>query len=124
MLHRSCRCPSTDRRIFRALGFLLAGAKGVIASLWKVNAIATAFLFDEFYRQLEITKNKAIALQKAQNWLRCCHADDLRVRAEQWNLDDRLESKEKFRLKIAIQNLKGIPYENPFYWAAYVLTGS
>jgi CHAT domain-containing protein len=69
-----------------ATGFLLAGAKGVISSLWKVNSIATAFLIDEFYRQFEVTNNKAVALQKAQQWLRSCTADDLRERAKSWDL--------------------------------------
>lgn len=103
-------------------GFLLAGAKAVVSSLWKVNSIATAFLLDEFYRQLEETYNKAVALQNAQNWLRDCTADKLRERANTWDLS-KLESKELFRLKQALKRLEGIPFENPYYWAAFILTG-
>ena len=103
-------------------GFLLAGAKAVVSSLWKVNSIATAFLLDEFYRQLEETYNKAVALQNAQNWLRLCTADKLRERANTWDLS-KLESKEQFRLKQALKRLEGIPFENPYYWAAFILTG-
>jgi CHAT domain-containing protein len=102
----------TEEHLGLPTGFLLAGAKAVIGSLWKVNSIATAFLFDEFYRQLEITNNKAIALQKAQNWLRRCRADELRNRAVEWDLS-KLEPKEKFRLERALKRLQGIPFQNP-----------
>ncbi|MFP4124738.1 MAG: CHAT domain-containing protein, partial [Coleofasciculus sp.] len=103
-------------------GFLLAGAKAVIGSQWKVNSIATAFIFDEFYRQLEQTGNKAIALKNAQNWLRRCTADELRERASTWDLS-KLEPKEKFRLQRTLKRLSGTPFENPYYWAAFILTG-
>ncbi|MEQ9620732.1 CHAT domain-containing protein [Coleofasciculus chthonoplastes] len=103
-------------------GFLLAGAKAVIGSQWKVNSIATAFIFDEFYRQLEQTGNKAIALKNAQNWLRRCTDDELRERANTWDLS-KLEPKEKFLLKLTLKRLSGTPFENPYYWAAFILTG-
>jgi CHAT domain-containing protein/uncharacterized protein HemY len=48
-------------------GFMYAGAKSVVASLWKVNDIATADLMAEFYRQMFVNNLKpAAALQKAQ----------------------------------------------------------
>jgi len=103
-------------------GFLLAGAKAVIGSQWKVNSIATAFIFDEFYRQLEQTGNKAIALKNAQNWLRRRTADELRERASTWDLS-KLEITERIRLDAALYSLEGIPFENPYYWAAFILTG-
>ncbi|MBO0351184.1 CHAT domain-containing protein, partial [Phormidium pseudopriestleyi FRX01] len=112
----------TDECLGIATGFLLAGAKAVVSSLWKVNSIATAFLLDEFYRQLEQTSDKAIALQKAQNWLRTRTADELRNRANDWDLS-KLEPKEKFRLERALKRLQGISFENPYFWAAFIVTG-
>nr|WP_238178521.1 CHAT domain-containing protein [Calothrix sp. 336/3] len=113
---------ATDEYLGLPTGFLLAGAKAVVSSLWKVNSIATAFLLDEFYRQLEEVENKTVALQQAQNWLRRCSADDLRERANTWNLA-KLEPKEQFRLERALKRLEDIPFENPYYWAAFILTG-
>ncbi|MEW6498001.1 MAG: CHAT domain-containing protein [Cyanobacteriota bacterium] len=113
----------TEEHLGLATGFLLAGAKAVIGSQWKVNSISTAFLLDEFYRQLDETDNKAVALQNAQNWLRRCTADQLRERAKTWDLSQ-LEPREQFRLERVLHRLKGIPYENPYYWAAFILTGS
>ncbi len=112
----------TDEYLGLATGFLLVGAKAVIGSLWKVNSIATAFLLDEFYRQLGETENKALALQRAQNWLRRRSAEELRERAKTWDLT-MLESTERTRLRAALKSLKGVPFENPYYWAAFILTG-
>ncbi|MGK7874623.1 MAG: CHAT domain-containing protein [Xenococcaceae cyanobacterium] len=112
----------TEEHLGLSTGFLLAGAKAVIGSQWKVNSISTAFIFDKFYQQLETTDNKAVALQNAQNWLRHSTADELRERAKTWNLST-IEPKEKFRLERALKRLKDTPFENPYYWAAFILTG-
>lgn len=51
-------------------GFMYAGAKSVVASLWKVDDAATAALMAEFYRQMFINKLKpAAALRAAQLYL-------------------------------------------------------
>jgi CHAT domain-containing protein len=46
--------------------FMYAGAKRVIASLWKVDDLATAELMTAFYRSLAAGKNPAVALQAAK----------------------------------------------------------
>ena len=48
-------------------GFMYAGAKSIVASLWKVEDAATAALMIEFYRQMFTNKLKpAAALREAQ----------------------------------------------------------
>lgn len=112
----------TDEYLGLPTGFLLAGAKAVVSSLWKVNSIATAFLLDEFYRQLEQTSNKAVALQNAQKWLKEASASELREQVNRWDLS-KLDAKERFRLQAVLHGLEGFPFENPYYWAAFTLTG-
>ena len=112
----------TDEYLGIATGFLLAGAKAVVSSLWKVNSIATAFLLDEFYRQLEQTQDKAIALQNAQNWLRTRTAHDLRQRANEWDLS-KIEWEDRIALDATLESLEDIPFKNPYYWAPFILTG-
>ncbi|MGL4499336.1 MAG: CHAT domain-containing protein, partial [Planktothrix sp.] len=118
----------TDECLGIATGFLLAGAKAVVSSLWKVNSIATAFLLDEFYRQLEQTPDKAVALQKAQNWLRTRTADELIQRSNEWDLsklarEDKIPWEDRIALDSALDLLDGTPFENPYYWAPFILTG-
>ena len=111
----------TEEHLGLPTGFLLAGAKAVIASQWKVNSIATAFLFDEFYHQLQSTNIKAIALKNAQIWLRSRTAEELRNRAKTW--ENKLEGNERIDLEVKLELLQGIPFKSPYYWAAFMLTG-
>lgn len=74
-------------------GFMYAGAKRVMVSLWDVNDKSTASLMSEFYRRLLSTKTKtkpspAQALRAAQLWM---------LKQPQW--------------------------QAPYYWAAFVQHG-
>ncbi|MEQ8787233.1 MAG: CHAT domain-containing protein, partial [Pirellulaceae bacterium] len=84
--------------------FQLAGARTVVASLWKVDDVATRDLMERFYRNLwEHDMGKLEALREAQLWM-------FRERGHRGLklLDD--EDADRRRLP-------------PYYWAAFVLSG-
>jgi CHAT domain-containing protein len=59
-----------DRAALGLAGVALkAGVKSALASLWKVDDIATQAIIIEFYRQLQNGHSKAKALQKAQSMM-------------------------------------------------------
>ncbi|MFY1637202.1 CHAT domain-containing protein [Solwaraspora sp. WMMB335] len=86
------------------------GFAGVIASAWAVDDLATTYLMTAFYeRWCRRGDEPAIALQRAQSWLRIASSADL------------------------VAMLPGVapagqpggsPYADPRYWAAFAYTGA
>jgi CHAT domain-containing protein len=89
-------------------GFLLAGSRSVIMSLWPVASDATVQLMGHFYRNLHSGKSKSESLRKAQlslmgNWT----GGETAVRGrQQW--------------QVMLERNRAV---HPFYWAAFVLIG-
>jgi CHAT domain-containing protein len=60
-----------DEVVALPTGLLQAGVGGIVASLWRVDDLATLILMIEFYRRWRWDKlDPAVALRGAQQWLR------------------------------------------------------
>lgn len=129
-------------------GFYFAGAPTVIASLWKVDDTATALLMGRLYENLlgRTTTPRTVAgttypagralpklhaLREAQAWLR--QADAATVRSALGLTDDdewsRWLGRYRGRPRVtaspeATTERPDAIFGHPFYWAAFVLSGS
>ena len=72
----------TDELLTLGTGFLCAGARSVISSLWAVSDIATALLSQIYHQSRAQGQNRIVALQKAQQDLRRISGEQLKAKGE------------------------------------------
>lgn len=121
----------SDEYICLPSGFLFAGSPNVVASLWKVRDISTAFLMIKFYENLtQMQKNSsqlekgavAIALNQAQLWLR----DLTKEKLENWMKNSSLRSTHKIYLRAGFSSEaqgEERPFRELYHWAAFCAIG-
>jgi CHAT domain-containing protein len=120
---------SPDEFVGLSAGFMVAGAPAVLSSLWPVSDRSTMLLLERFYdNYLNQGLSLAASLQKAQQWLRTVTNQELAEYYE--HLVDSLRGEAKITIAEAIDmatahtfDPEARPYEPPFYWAAFMLTG-
>lgn len=90
---------------------LQVGFAGVVASSWKVDDLATAYLMAAFYQQwCGEGQEPAVALNLAQRWLRTATRPDLTALLP--GVEPHGDSDTEH------------PYRHPRYWAAFAYTGA
>lgn len=130
---------ATDDKVSLTTGFLHAGARCVLASLWPVDDLATALLMDRFHRNLQKGATPSAALSEAQMWLRVeiSQGNHLIAAVEQMIslIDTDKAATENFRSKhflarcrqrakeLASANPDRPPFTSPAHWAAFVAIG-
>ncbi|MFG0275306.1 MAG: tetratricopeptide repeat protein [Phycisphaerales bacterium] len=139
---RGIRQGGTDMGL--PLGLLVGGADTVLASLWKVDDLATALLMARFYanwlgetksaREIDGAKYdrgeslpKLAALREAQAWLRAlttAERDRLIGADPEAIAAAASRGPSARRGRIVTANAHERPFEHPYYWAAFVLYGS
>ncbi len=120
-------------------GILGAGARAAVVSLWPVDDVSTSLLMGEFYRFVKGGASPAVALQKAQDYLRKLCPDG--ISSELKKLEERLSesmASEGALAPVAEERGErhGKPhrpsggksaafkdYQHPYYWAPFVLVG-
>jgi CHAT domain-containing protein len=119
-----------------AQAFLLAGARSVCLSLWKVDDTATALLMERFYQNLFGKREglsqpmpKAEALAEAKNWLRNLTRDEAtKLAAAMTSGVARGKGEPALKLVVPAASNDEVakddcPFAHPRYWAAFILIG-
>ncbi|MEA5467897.1 CHAT domain-containing tetratricopeptide repeat protein [Spirulina sp. 06S082] len=109
-------------------GFLSRNTTYILSTLWIVKEDSTGILMMEFFRYLQAGKTPPEALKQAQDWLKNITNSQL----AQWYIDRSEEVKQdditqwdnlRSQASTYRENPDFVPYENPYFWAGFVLTG-
>lgn len=116
--------------------FLRAGAPAVLSTLWEVDDISTSVLICEFYRRhVGEEKPPAQALREAQRWMSRAPRGDVAAWIDQAVVTLKKRDEERdyrgviSELDTVSRDVKSgvygaVPFEDPWYWAAFTLTGN
>jgi len=120
-----------DEFIGFPVAFLLAGAPGVMASLWRVDDASTAFLISRFYAYLlsaGAPASPAQALRRAQLDLCDLPPEDLELFA--FSAAGGMDSWQQPQRHLSAWDRGGAPLqgrpirERPYLWGAFTLVGA
>ncbi len=110
-----------DEYIGLSSGFLSAGARHVVSTLWSVNEVSTMLLLLRFYQQWLASGSPDIApaLNAAQNWLRRASKQEIRDWAEPLLEPLLPDATHRFIVKNALNE----SFQSPYHWAAFCAVG-
>lgn len=105
------RAQRGDELLGLAYAFLQAGARVVLATLWRVDERATYLLMEHFYQEVQQGHSYATALHRAQLYLRRLAWDEAQDRLAQAGCTE----------QEPLPPADTPPFADPFYWAPYML---
>ena len=127
----------SDEYVGLPSGFLFAGSSSVVSTLWTVDPLATTLFMTKFYHDLKRISIQdqgsiAIILNNTQTWLITLTSKKLariknNSKFQQLLIEvfaDNKRDRNKFKdlLEAAVKR-QPYPFENPYYWTAFIATG-
>ncbi|MBD2483685.1 CHAT domain-containing tetratricopeptide repeat protein [Planktothrix sp. FACHB-1365] len=105
-------------------GFLFAGVKNVICSLWRVSDLSTAILMIKFYELFRSEKSVSLALNQAQSWLRTVDKENLLKWLDALKLKPEPKQKLRQQLNLGLRSSTYQPFKEAYYWAGFCAIGT
>lgn len=118
------------------MGFLLAGARSVVSTLWSVYDLSSALLMDRYHLEMERAGATPVgALRRASLWLRneirsgaelMAAGEDLLERVPaSWakRFPERMEHCRWYLERMAEEHPHDPPFASPIHWASHYVTG-
>ncbi|MBD2179615.1 CHAT domain-containing protein [Aerosakkonema funiforme] len=121
----------TDDPLSIASGFLCAGARNVVSTLWSVDDLATA-LFCILYYQEKQDKGRSEAIRQAQFKLRNLTGDELYANhkrqleeyfEQKLSAENKAEIIKNVRVRLDLLCRETLPFISPYYWSGFVSQG-
>jgi len=118
-----------DDFIGLASAFLAGHSRHVLSTLWQVPELSSALFSFYFYRCYSRNIPPAVALKETQTWLRTSSSAHLKMLYENLAGVLELESPRCYMtLKDAVRDVAKMnpddyPYDHPYYWAGFILSG-
>ena len=122
----------TDDILTLGTGFLCAGARSVISTLWQVNALATTLFCEFYYDYRQQGSDRPTALHQAQTKLRTLSKKETLKRVEKYlevAYANRRQQPKVFDFldrqceRLDNDRSQKPPYASPYYWAGFTLQG-
>jgi CHAT domain-containing protein len=124
----------TDDLLTLGAGFLCAGARSVVSTLWQVDALATTWFCEFYYRQREQGNDRPTAVYLAQQQLRNLTYVEIISRLEEY-LEVAHQNKKQEpevynilsewhkKLQKQHRSRQETPYASPYFWGAFIVQG-
>jgi CHAT domain-containing protein len=122
----------TDDLLTIGTGFLCAGARAVISTLWAVEELATALFCIHYYQQRQAGLDRPTAIHEAQKYLRSLTLQQILTYLQaQFTIAQ--ASQDQQSIEAVQRNLAAMaarssdpnstPYSSPYYWAGFICQG-
>ncbi len=104
-------------------GFLYAGAKTVVSTLWRIPDLAAWFLMQTFWNEIKTGSGPGEALRRASCTLRSLSLEQARELISAAASQEKDPAQREAMLKESEKLKENYPFASPYWWAGFTVNG-